>query len=599
MKIRVVLVGTYRGDQLTKWHGWYNYPVSEDEISRVEHGERVDSERTALRRGRECTGESSSLETAFSKVNELWLFRGTAAQRNYRAEFVGIKTREELIRDYGYPGGDDLAAKNAKDAKREGRASSRPHGTHYALFKTESLYRHKGDVPEDAERVIIRTADFAKRSPKIAKQLKAYLESPDRRDPDLAKRLPTIITRLRPEQLRVCEEAVQLNFFCTLLKPVVAPKRSHSYGTAISLFSGAGGLDIGVRQAGFDILACVELDKNACETLRYNIADEHLNTSVYEGDIKVFEPNAILSDVGMKPGEVDLLFGGPPCQAFSLIGKQKALEDERGMLLFQMIRYTEAIRPRVVLMEQVKGLLSAKDIEGKKGGVFEKLLREFDRLGYVVKYKVCLAADYGVAQLRERVILVATRDRNGYEFPAPTNRNPESDGLFEKDLPVWNTVGEALSGLPPIHSKVRGTTFYPDEFRNHVDVTPDRDRERIHYVPEGLYLASQRHLPEGIIRNLHARDTTKYLRMNRAKPSNTLRCGEIFFHPTEDRYLTPREYMRIHGYPDEYLLKGPIRSRTGSVKDLDQHRLVANSVPPPLARAVAGQIMAYLNTERQ
>ena len=589
---RIVLVGTYKGDPLTKWRGWYNYPISgngERETGNGLAAKIAKDAKKSSRRGVEAQSSfirvdeehiANSDMSWFSKINELWLFKGTKEQRNYKAEFVGIKTREELIRDYGYPA--------------EGKA----HGDRYLLFKTEFMYRHKGDIPEDAERVIVRASDFAT-APKVRKQLKAYLESPDRNDPDLAKRLPEIITKLRPEQLRVCEAAVQLDFFCSLMKPAVVTKRSHSCYTAISLFSGAGGLDIGVRQAGFDILACVELDKNACETLRYNIADEHLNTSVYEGDIKAFDPNAILSDVGRKPGEVDLLFGGPPCQAFSLIGKQKALEDERGMLLFQMIRYTEAIRPRVVLMEQVKGLLSAKDVEGKKGGVFEKLLHEFDKLGYVVKYKVCLAADYGVAQLRERVILVATRDRNGFEFPAPTYRNPKSDGLFENDLPVWNTVGAALSGLPPTHQKVRGTTFYPDEFRNHVDVTPERDRERIHYVPEGLYLASQRHLPEEILRNLHARDTTKYLRMNRAKPSNTLRCGEIFFHPTEDRYLTPREYMRIHGYPDEYLLKGPIRSRTGSVKDLDQHRLVANSVPPPLAKAVAGQIMAYLNLERR
>jgi len=369
--------------------------------------------------------------------------------------------------------------------------------------------------------------------------------------------------------------------------------------TAISLFSGAGGLDIGVHQAGFDILACVELDKNACETLRYNIAAQKRKTKVYEGDIKTFTPDEILSDVGKKAGEVDLLFGGPPCQAFSLIGKQKALEDERGMLLFQMIRYTEAVQPKVVLMEQVKGLLSAKDADGKKGGVLERLLREFDRLGYVAKYKVCLAADYGVAQMRERVILVATKGCNGFEFPPPTNRDPLENTLFSVGLPVWKTVGESLEGLPSVFQKTKGMTVYPDEMHNHVDVTPDRDRERIHHVPEGLYLASQRYLPKDILRNLDARDTTKYLRLNRGRPSNTLRCGEIFFHPIEDRYLTPREYMRIHGYPDDYLLKGPIRSRTGSVRDLDQHRQVANSVPPPLARAVADQIMAYLNTERR
>ncbi len=364
--------------------------------------------------------------------------------------------------------------------------------------------------------------------------------------------------------------------------------------TAISLFSGAGGLDIGVRRAGFDVRACVELDRNACDTLRWNIAAQGERTRVYEGDIRTVDPAGILADLGLAPGDVDLLFGGPPCQAFSLIGKQMSLEDERGMLLFQMIRYVAVMRPKVVLMEQVKGLLSAKDGIGRKGGVLERLLRAFDCLGYVVKYKVCLAADYGVAQLRNRVILVATRERNGFEFPMPTHRDPAAGDLFNAGLFPRKTVGEALAGLGPVHLKEKGRTVYPDEFRNHVDVTPERDRERIHHVPEGLYLSSQKDLPASILGNLKAKDTTKYLRLDRSRQSNTLRCGEIFFHPVEDRYLTPREYMRIHGYPDDYVLKGPIRSRTGSVKDLDQHRQVANSVPPPLAHAIAAQIMRYL-----
>lgn len=362
---------------------------------------------------------------------------------------------------------------------------------------------------------------------------------------------------------------------------------------AISLFSGAGGLDIGVRQAKFNVLACVELDHNACDTLRNAVASTRKKTKVFEGDIKAFTPEMILENIGKKPGEIDLLFGGPPCQAFSLIGKQKALADERGMLLFQMIRYTKVIQPKVVMMEQVKGLLAAKDASGKKGGVLEMLLADFAALGYVTKYKVCLAADYGAAQLRERVILVATKDKNGFEFPPPKYQDPYETNLFSS-LPPWRTVGDVLKNLPKPHPKIAGTTIYPDECHNHVDVTPERDRERIHHVPEGLYLASQTHLPKELVGNLQPRDTTKYLRLCRSKPSNTLRCGEIFFHPTEDRYLTPREYMRIHGYPDDYILKGPIRSRTGSVKNLDQHRQVANSVPPPLAFAIASQIRQYI-----
>ena len=92
------------------------------------------------------------------------------------------------------------------------------------------------------------------------------------------------------------------------------------------------------------------------------------------------------------------------------------------------------------------------------------------------------------------------------------------------------------------------------------------------------------------IGGLTKKDTTKFLRLDRNRPSNTLRGGEIFYHPIEDRYLTPREYMRIHGYPDNYVLRGPIRGRTGAVRDLDQHRQIGNSVPPPLAKAVAIKI---------
>ena len=141
----------------------------------------------------------------FSRINELWLFNGTKGRKTFKAEFVGVKTREELIRDYGYP------------------AKGKAHGERYLLFKTEYKYQHKLTLPEDAERVIVRTADFA-RSPKVRSQLKSYLESPDRRAPDLAKRLPSILTRLRPEQLRVCEAAVQLDFWLNSASNDVSPR---------------------------------------------------------------------------------------------------------------------------------------------------------------------------------------------------------------------------------------------------------------------------------------------------------------------------------------------------------------------------------------
>ena len=360
--------------------------------------------------------------------------------------------------------------------------------------------------------------------------------------------------------------------------------------TAISLFSGAGGMDIGSCRQDLMSWLVFEIDKHCCETLRENIRREQRDTVVYEGDIRVFSPEQVLGELGYKAGEVDLLFGGPPCQAFSQIGKQQSMLDERGELLFQMTRFARAVQPRAIMVEQVKGLLTAKDLTGKRGGVFEQFIADLEALGYVPKWRVMLAAEYGVAQLRERVLVVATKKPNDFQFPMPTHSKPsDTQDLF--GLPPYKTVGEALRGLgEPVVKDADGVV--PDD--SHYDVTPRRDRERIHGVPEGKNLSSQTHLPKEQIGGLTKKDTTKYLRLDRNRPSNTLRGGEIFYHPTEDRYLTPREYMRIHGFPDNYVLRGPIRRRSGSVKDLDQHRQIGNSVPPPLAKVVATKIKEAL-----
>lgn len=362
---------------------------------------------------------------------------------------------------------------------------------------------------------------------------------------------------------------------------------------AISLFSGAGGMDVGVRQAGFDILGCVEWDPYCCQSLRRNIASEHHSTKVIEGDIREIEPEQLGKICNVRPKTLDLLFGGPPCQSFSLIGKQKGLQDERGLLLFQIARFADYLKPKVVLLEQVKGLLSAKGEKGTRGEVFQHFLSDLERIGYVPKWRVLLAADYGVPQRRERLFVVATRGVNGFCFPEPTHTSDDAaNQLF--GLTAYTTAGDALKDLGEPHPKIKGQTIYDDK-HSHVDVTPERDRERIAQVPEGSHLAAQTHLGSDLRKGLSAKDTTKYLRLHRKKPSNTLRCGEIFYHPRQDRYLTPREYMRIHGYPDSYELCGPIRSRTGTVKNLDQHRQVANSVPPPLAKSLAEAVKAYLH----
>lgn len=368
---------------------------------------------------------------------------------------------------------------------------------------------------------------------------------------------------------------------------------------ALSLFSGAGGLDLGASQAGVEILAHVEIDPHCCDTLRAWKKRENADALVVEADIRSLKPSDLMAELGLEAGELDLLVGGPPCQAFSQIGKLGSLRDERGMLLFQMSRFAEVFRPQAMLVEQVRGLLSARDHEGKPGGVLELFLEELRVMDYVPEWKVVSAADYGVPQLRQRVFVAATpkpedsEAKFGFEFPAPTHAARENQGSFF-GLPEHRVAGEVLLGLdePP-----RSPTGVSPE-NNHVDVTPPGDRRRISGVPEGDWLARQTHLPAAQRGKLSKKDTTKFRRISREKPSLTLRGGEIFFHPAQDRYLTPREYMRLHGYPDDYQLRGPIRGRSGQVRNLDQHRQVANSVPPPLAKAMVESLLQNIECRR-
>lgn len=500
-KGRVVLVGTYKGDQLTKWRGWYNYPITnEDKI-----------------------GADDAV-----KITELWLFKGLKEQRNYRASFVGIRTRQELIEDYGYP------------------ATGKAHGEKYLLFKTEYKYRHKGEIPEDAERVIIRTADFAT-APKVRKQLKAYLESPDRHNPDLAKRLPEIVTKLRPDQLRVCEEAYQLNFWdlpqMHILKPSVPfPPPKNPKFTFIDLFAGMGGFRLAMETQGGKCVFSSEWNKYAQKTYEANFGE------VPYGDITKEETKAEI------PEHFDVLCAGFPCQPFSIAGvsKKKSLGREtgfrdktQGTLFFDVADIISRRRPKAFFLENVKNLVSHD-----KGNTFRVIRETLEELDYSIHYRVMDGQEY-VPQHRERIMIVGFdkkifQGKEHFDFPKPTG--------------VRHCLAEILETSPDKKYTLS------DKLWNYLQNYAAKHQEKGNGF--GFGLAS----PDGVTRTLSAR----YYKDG----SEILIPQKGGLNP---RRLTPHECARLMGYPSNY--------RLDVVSDVQAYRQCGNSVVVPLITAVAHNLV--------
>lgn len=346
----------------------------------------------------------------------------------------------------------------------------------------------------------------------------------------------------------------------SVLREQSCPKATHvveSSMRAMSLFAGAGGLDVGVDSAGYSTCCSIELDVHCVSTLRRNNSKKF----IWQGDVQELDPHNIAADIGIRTGSLALLHGGPPCQPFSQIGKRRGLADPRGHLVFEMVRFAEILRPKAVLIEQVPKFLSSPATCDSTA--LDVLREAFYKIGYDVHVAILDAANFDVPQHRRRAILVCLPSGQDYRFPL---------GNLGSEV----TVGDAIAGLPEV-----SLPDQPENMPNHIDITPDRDRYRISFVPEGKWLSKIADVPPDVKRNLTAKDSTKFRRLDRSKPSLTLRCGEALYHPTQDRYLTPRESARIQGFPDSYIFEGPIRRRTGVVPNLDQHRQIANAAPPP------------------
>lgn len=373
----------------------------------------------------------------------------------------------------------------------------------------------------------------------------------------------------------------------------------------IDLFAGAGGLSLGFEQAGFDVVAAVEIDPVHCAVHKFNFPD----CAVIPKSVVGLSAADIRKTAGIGLRTVDVVFGGAPCQGFSMIG-QRILDDPRNHLVREFVRIVRDLRASYFVFENVKGLTV-----GKHRRFLEELIELFDEAGYEVRlpWKVLDAADYGVPQHRERLILYGAR--KGLPLPSyPTAITRPADRKGPSELPQGPTVEEALCDLPDaeafaalIHAdEVRVTkpwaksSAYARSLRASDPVIGDFGYRRIW---DPTLLTSSTRTDHTAISRRRFKNTapgavepiSRFYRLAPGGLCNTLRAGTdaargAFTSPRPIHYrharcITVREMARLHGFPDWF--------RFNETK-WHGARQIGNSVPPPLAKAVAKQVMEAL-----
>jgi len=394
-----------------------------------------------------------------------------------------------------------------------------------------------------------------------------------------------------------------------------------SFPTVLDLFAGAGGFGLGFKKANFQVKAALEIDKWACDTLRYNDPD----LQVIQQDIREFRSaESIKNAVAFKP---DVIIGGPPCQGFSISGSsQKDPKDPRNALFKDFARWVEVLEPNVFIMENVKGLLSRKNAENEK--VIDIITKTFKDLGYAVNFWLLNSAEYGVPQIRERIFIIGTSSTC---LPPPPKSNKLSKERIsslplcgEENLLSAVTLWDAISDLPSLEAgqgseeqpyNSEPQTDYQESIRGSLDTLYNhvamkhtkRTVERFGYINWGESVSDvpQEYGPRK--RNNNQEYSTKLYdqnnrRLHPYKPSYTIAAAFYanFIHPFQQRNLTAREGARVQSFPDTYRFMGKptipsqkLLAREGRHEDthLCQYNQIGNAVPPLLSQKIAEYIL--------
>lgn len=361
----------------------------------------------------------------------------------------------------------------------------------------------------------------------------------------------------------------------------------------VDLFAGVGGLSYGFAEhKAFEIVAANEILPQMATAYKLN----HPTVTVYNKDIKDFGIANLTRDFGLQKGDIHLVIGGPPCQAYSTVGK-RLIDDPRGQLFQQYYRVLQELAPQAFIFENVKGLLSIQ-----KGALLRQILQLFQSLGFRVKYQVLNAADYGTPQIRERVIIVGTKTIQDFEFPPATHYNRlQAPKIIAPNLKPYVSVAEAIGDLPLIAC---GEASF--EYAS----SPQNDYQRLmrvksiklldHNVPKNNpnLIKLMQMLPDGgspldLPAELRPKSgfANTYCRLWWNRPSTTItrnlstpsssRC----IHPKAPRPLSTREGARLQGFPDHYQFFG---SRT------DKNLQIGNAVPTFLSQKLCQAVLQML-----
>ena len=362
--------------------------------------------------------------------------------------------------------------------------------------------------------------------------------------------------------------------------------------TVLSLFSGAGGLDLGLEAGGWQILVQVDLDPGAVETLCMGAEKRAYETRIFPEPIERVSPSLLRRSLGLRRGELGLLAGGPPCQPFTTSGLRQAMNDQRASSLFPAyFRFIEEFRPRAVLLENVDGMLSAAlrhrplKFRGKdhaplapeelKGSFLRRLVDELVELGYSVTWGVVEAADYGVPQMRQRAILIGVRGGEPCYLPPPTHGR--------EGLTPYRTLHDGLAGVKELGP---------------VQPLSERKRRVYRLIPPG---GNWRNLPDptrratmGAAYFAEGGKSGWWRRLSWNLPAPTIlgmpdHSSTALIHPDEVRCLSVNECAALQTFPSDTLFGGTPRS---------QYQQIGNAVPSLLGQRLGDHLVRFLEGER-